>query len=108
MKRWSPVRPARPGCPHRRLLCLLAPQLPQGGAIDASTLRPWASANFVGARHLFPCTIADEDAAALRPLLQARLETIEWRLPGHIVADLVVEIADDGVGLRIEILTVED
>ena len=52
--------------------------------------------------------IGDGDVAALRPLLQARLETIEWRLPGHIVADLIVETAGNEAGLRIEILTVED
>ncbi|WP_235535562.1 hypothetical protein [Sphingopyxis sp. Root1497] len=108
MMRWSPARPPRPGCPHRRLRRLLERELPHGLSLGASTLRPWASANFVGARHLFPCLIGDEDAAVLRPLLQARLETIEWRLPGHIVADLVVEMADDGANLRIEVLTVED
>lgn len=108
MMRWFPVRPARPGCPHRRLRRLLARELPHGVTINASTLRPWASANFVGGRHLFPCTVADADGATLRLLLQARLETIEWRLPGHIVADLIVELAEDGTDLRIEILTVED
>ncbi|WP_256837500.1 hypothetical protein [Sphingopyxis sp. KK2] len=108
MMRWSPVRPVRPGCPHRRLHRLLARELPHGVRIGASTLRPWASANFVGARHLFPCMVGDGDVAVLRPLLQARLETIEWRLPGHIVADLVVETAEQESGLRIEILTVED
>jgi hypothetical protein len=108
LMRWSPVRPARPGCPHRRLAHLLARELPHGLLLGASTLRPWASANFVGARHLFPCRIADEDAAVLRPLLQARLESVEWRLPGHIVAGRVVEIAEDSGGLRIEVLTVED
>ena len=106
--RWSPVRPARPGCPHRRLARLLARELPHGLLLGASTLRPWASANFVGARHLFPCAIGNEDAAVLGPLLQARLETVEWRLPGHIVADLVVEFAEDHDSLRIEMLTVED
>ena len=109
MMRWySATRPARPGCPHRRLSRLLADQLPRGLTIGASTLRPWASANFVGARHLFPCTVVGEDAAVIRPLLQARLEGIEWRLPGHIVADIIVEPADEGTNLRIEVLTVED
>ncbi|MGH6651514.1 MAG: hypothetical protein ACREB7_10325 [Sphingopyxis sp.] len=106
--RWSPVRPARPGCPHRRLARLLARELPHGLLLGASTLRPWASANFVGALHLFPCAIGNEDATVLQPLLQARLETVEWRLPGHIVADLVVELAEGRDSLRIEMLTVED
>ncbi len=104
---WSPVRPIRPGCPHGRLRRLLARELPHGLLLGPSTLRPWASANFVGARHAFPCASGTGDAALARPALQARLGAVEWRLPGHIVADLVVEAAGDG-SMRIEILTVED
>lgn len=102
MIRWSPAAPARPGCPHRRLTRLLAAELGDGVTIGVSTLRPWASANFVGARHLFPCTGA-EPAEALRD----RLLATEWRLCGHIVADVAVE-PGDGATFTIEILTVED
>lgn len=104
---WSPVRPVRPGCPHGHLRRLLARELPHDMLLGASTLRPWASANFVGARHAFPCSPGPDGAARVRPALQERLGAVEWRLSGHIVADLVVEAAADG-GLRIEILTVED
>ena len=104
MMRWSPAPPPRPGCPHRRLRFLLTRELPPGSAIGASTFRPWASANFVGARHLFPCAPTSGDGAAL----QARLSTKEWALPGHIVADVVVERGADPDTLQIEILTVED
>ncbi|WP_422062181.1 hypothetical protein [Sphingopyxis sp.] len=103
MMRWSPAAPARPGCPHNRLSRLLAAELPNGITVGASTLRPWASANFVGARHLFPC-IGPVPARAL----QERLAALEWRLPGHIVADLSVEPGNDDGHFRIEILTVED
>ena len=102
----SPVRPLRPACPHRRLRRLLARELPPGLLLGASTLRPWASANFVGARHIFPCAVSQEEAKRMRAPLQARLDAIEWRLAGHIVADIAVEAVDDG--LRIEVLTVED
>jgi len=102
MKIWSPAVPSRPGCPHRRLRRLLARELPHGLSLGPSTLRPWASANFVGARHLFPCT-GDQSAKAL----QDRLVTTEWRLPGHIVADVAIE-PGDGTAFTIEILTVED
>lgn len=102
MMRWSPAAPARPACPHRRLTRLLAAELGGGITIGVSTLRPWASANFVGARHLFPCT-GDQSAKAL----QDRLVTTEWRLPGHIVADVAIE-PGDGTAFTIEILTVED
>ncbi|WP_432770876.1 hypothetical protein [Sphingopyxis sp.] len=106
--RWTPAPPPRPGCPHRRLRWLLDHMLPAGLTLGASTLRPWASANFVGARHLFPCAFAAGDAAALSAALQARLDGAEWRLPGHIVADIVVTADDAPAQLRIEILTVED
>jgi len=102
MMRWSPAAPARPACPHRRLTRLLAAELGGGIAIGVSTLRPWASANFVGARHLFPCT-GDQSAKAL----QDKLMTADWRLPGHIVADVAVE-PGEGTAFTIEILTVED
>lgn len=108
MMRWSPAQPPRPGCPHRRLRHLLARELPHGLALGASIFRPWASASFVGARHLFPCTLDASDAGLSGAALQDRLGRIEWALPGHIVADIAVECADDTDVLRIEILTVED
>lgn len=107
MIRWSPTAPARPGCPHNRLSRLLATRLPAGVTIGTSMLRPWASANFVGARHLFSCTAVGLDTVRLSRL-QSHLSAIEWRLPGHIVADLTVERACGDSEFRIEILTVED
>ncbi len=106
--RWSLAQPPRPGCPHRRLRFLLIRELPHGLSAGASTFRPWASASFVGARHLFPCVLAAGDSEAVRHSLHDRLNATEWTLPGHIVADVVVECASDPQALRIEILTVED
>src|SRR3546814_13484753 len=84
---------------------LLARELPHGVALlDASTLRPWASANFVGARHLFPCSVAADEGENLARSLHAHLGAVEFRLPGHIVADVAAERAAPG-DLRIEILT---
>jgi hypothetical protein len=83
---------------------LLAAALPEGATLTSSTLRPWASANFVGARHIFQCEIAGGPAPAA---LQDRLGVAEWALRGHIVADVAVEPAAAG-GFAIEILTVED
>jgi len=108
MMRWSPTLPTRPGCPHRRLRRLLLRELPEGLVPGASIFRPWASASFVGARHIFPCSLAVVDSATLRCALQDQLNAIEWTLPGHIVADVVVECGADVGALRIEILTVED
>ncbi|ABF51954.1 hypothetical protein Sala_0230 [Sphingopyxis alaskensis RB2256] len=82
--------------------------MPPGLAPGASTLRAWASASFVGARHIFPCALAAGEAEPMRRALQERLGALEWRLPGHIVADVLVECGRDPRTLRIEILTVED
>ena len=106
--RWSPSIPPRPGCAHRRLRHLLLRELSPGLAAGASTFRPWASASFVGARHLFPCSLATGDRDAVRRALHDRLNATEWALPGHIVADVVVECGAEPDALRIEILTVED
>lgn len=108
MMRWSPALPPRPGCPHRRLRYLLLRELPLGLEAGASIFRPWASASFVGARHIFPCTLVAGDGAAVRQALHDRLSAIEWVLPGHIVADVAVECGTEPHMLRIEILTVED
>lgn len=102
MIRWSPAAPARPACPHRRLLRLLAAELGDAIALGTSTMRPWASANFVGARHIFACK--GECPAGL----EARLAAVEWPLRDHIVADLAVAPMDGECDFRIEILTVED
>ena len=103
MIRWSPTAPARPACPHRRIARLLTRLLPPGVQLGASTMRPWASANFVGARHLFPLTLpAGTDLTDL----SAQLAAFDWRLAGHIVADVAVEPQPGG--LQVEILSVED
>ena len=108
MTRWSPAQSPRPGCPHRRLRHLLGGALPSGLAIGASTFRPWASANFVGARHIFPCVLAEGDAKTVGATLQGALNAAEWTLPGHVVADVVAECGKATAALQIEILTVED
>ncbi|MBU0823119.1 MAG: hypothetical protein KKA44_12225 [Alphaproteobacteria bacterium] len=82
--------------------------MPPGMTIGASTFRPWASANFVGARHIFPCLLAADDAKAVSTALQSELSAAEWTLPGHVVADVVVECGGAQDALQIEILTVED
>ena len=49
-----------------------------------------------------------EGEVQLEVALRARLSAVEWRLPGHIVADIAVEFDEAARGLRIEVLTVED
>ncbi|MDZ3830309.1 MAG: hypothetical protein U0S50_00660 [Sphingopyxis sp.] len=114
MIRWSPAAPGRTACPHRRLARLLARMMPTGIELGRSTLRPWASANFVGARHVFPCTLVPDGAPAMAAgaeVIAAAMQQMfgdqQWHVPGHIVADVAIEPATDGRGLTIEMLTVE-
>lgn len=107
MKLWSPALPPRPACPHRRLRRILGGALPEGITIDTSLLHPWASANFVGARHIFTCSVASGANGVQRATLEAELGARDWALAGQIVADVAVD-ADRDDRLRIEILTVED
>jgi len=52
---------------------------------------PWASATFVGSRHVAILVVEGDAAAWLAALPEA-----EFGLRGHIVADLVVARAGDG------------
>ena len=71
--------------------------------IVACTATPWASATFNGARHRMTIESADAGLAAWL----ATLPEAELPLRGHLVADLVVTHAADGVA-RIEVLSVEE
>lgn len=122
MIRWSPARPLRPRCPHGRLSRLLGKFLPPDLHIAASSLRPWASANFVGARHHFALNWMDTDPQAISPdhnpkrnrqnamvaRLESQLALIEWPLYQHIVADISAQPATDHDAILLEILTVEE
>src|SRR3546814_17853226 len=103
--RWPSVLPPRPGCPHRRLRHLLTRAVPHGLAPGASTFRPWASASFVGARHIFPCTLAAADATATRRALQEKIGPAEWTQPGPPVADVEAECGGAPPQLLTSIMT---
>lgn len=94
--------------PHSRLRRLLAARIAPQMAITDNGARDWASASFTGERHRFTCVA---DGALVIAELRAALAEADWRLPGHIVADVTVE-ADgsrtEGRTLLIEILTVAD
>lgn len=71
----------------------------------------WASATFSGSRHSFALALSGPRAAATTSRLAARLEAIEFDLPGHLVADIaLIQRVDepDRSAFSIEALTVED
>ena len=76
--------------------------------VESAEARRWASATFVGARHRITLSGPSGDAT-LRWI--AALPEAEFRLRGHLVADVTVAAhARDGAGFRatIEVLTVEE
>jgi hypothetical protein len=91
--------------PHIRLgkaLTALA-----GGEILESSQTAWASATFSGARHRYVLGLSDGD----EPEALSNLANLEFDLPGHIVADIVLNERQEQPGGRrfaIEALTVED
>lgn len=75
--------------------------------------RSWASATFAGARHELTFRIEGELAHAAADLFLAEMESAEFNLRGHILADIALVSdarPDDGrsVSISIEALTVED
>lgn len=73
--------------------------------------RPWASVTFAGARHALVLLVSGPGAQAGADAFSAGLDTAEFKLRGHILADIALmsrEPAGDGVRLRIEALTVEE
>lgn len=81
--------------------------------IEEIRSRSWASATFAGARHELAFRIEGERAHAVADTFLADLESAEFNLRGHILADIgLVSDArpDDGrsVSIGLEALTVED
>lgn len=95
--------------PGRALLRALLTELP-GLEIDRSWDTPWASITFSGTRHEIGGRLEGTDASGRARDFAARAGTIEFALPGHIVADIVVRAHPAGEAVRIEIeaLTIED
>lgn len=73
--------------------------------------REWASITFSGARHEISLRLVGEGAEAAADRFAERLDATEFRLRGHILADITLaarEPIDGGVRLSLEALTVED
>jgi hypothetical protein len=71
----------------------------------------WSSATFSGSRHNFALALSGPAAAAMTSRLAARLDAIEFDLPGHLVADIAITGRVDGPdrsAFSVEALTVEN
>lgn len=84
--------------PHAGLIAALAER--SGGPAASLGRRDWASATFVGETHMIalslPAAVADDFIAALADM--------EFALPGHLVADIVVsDRGEEGATARLTI-----
>ena len=81
-------------------------------AFEAISSRSWASATFTGARHELTLRLEGEGAPDAAERFAKDAEAAEFRLRGHVVADISVLSCErlDGTAARVklEVLTVED
>ena len=78
--------------------------------------RSWASITFSGARHEITLRLDGDQADAAATAFLSNLEAAEFRLRGHILADIALVSEERSVGpggsprvrMRLEALTVED
>ena len=72
----------------------------------------WQSLTFTGERHEIALRLSGPDARAALALLRDGLADAEWRLSGHVVADILIvgtTAQDDGsIVVEIEALTLAD
>jgi hypothetical protein len=78
--------------------------------LEKSAAVSWASATFIGERHIFDHILSGANALEAATRFEAALGTEEFEIPGHIVADIIVS-AREARGaetlITIEALTVE-
>ena len=73
----------------------------------------WQSLTFLGERHQLHLRIAGPGAEAIVQRITAGIEDAEFRIPGHILADILVSDGprrdrDGSVSVELEALTIAD
>ena len=99
--------------PHTKVIAQLLDLAGTDSSVIATSSRPWASATFVGARHIVMLRIKGPDNGERATALANRLPDAEFSIAGHIVADACADElrpAADGseTVMRLSILTIED
>ncbi|MDB5688523.1 MAG: hypothetical protein JWL91_399 [Sphingomonas bacterium] len=103
----------RRGDPHRMLMQAVRERAERDGIarIVANSSEAWASATFRGARHNLSLQLEGDGGDDRATKLAAALAIMEFRLPGHLVADIALTARKtyaDGMAVEIEALTLED
>jgi len=97
--------------PLAQLLVQLIARIGEPATVERAVSRPWASALFEGRRHVILLRVAGGSLRARRDALAHELQDAEWTLPGHFVADMVIDdLRGDAEGEWIELsaLTIRD
>jgi len=101
----------RPADPLPRLLAQLLERAGAPAMVERAASRPWSSALFEGRRHVILLRLTGADARDRHAQFIAGLESTQWLLPGHFVADICVDEdcvkADDAL-LELSALTIQD
>ena len=104
-------RPQRKDC-QGQLVAAIEALIGERASIAEASLRPWCSATFIGAQHRIMLRLEGEHAAPDAQAISAMLRDAEYRLRGHIVADVAVDEiateADGTVRINLTCLTIED
>lgn len=82
-----------------------------GFALEEISSRRWASATFTGARHELAFRLEGEGAEMAAERFLSGLDSAEFDLRGHILADIALVTAERRPGcahIRLEALTVEE
>ncbi len=101
--------------PETLLLQQLTTRLaPATVSVTSAKSVPWASATFNGARRYFSLVISGRDVAKALNRFQQGLDSTEFALEGHIVADIIItarktdwRVSPPVIRLELEALTVE-
>lgn len=109
-------QPASPRIERRdcqgQLIAALTDLIGAQASIGDASMRPWCSATFMGAQHRIALRLSGPDAARQAEALAAHLLDVEFRLRGHIVADVAIDAqragADGEALIDLAILTIED
>lgn len=104
-------RPARKDC-QGQLIAALETLIGETGSVVQATQRPWCSATFIGAQHRIALRIEGENAAQQAQDLSEMLREAEFKLRGHITADVSIDEVstqiDGAVRICLAVLTIED
>ncbi|MDO7834209.1 hypothetical protein Q4610_04040 [Sphingobium sp. HBC34] len=101
----------RQGDPLPRLLDLLLARAGLPATIERATSRPWASALFEGRRHVIRLRIDGPDYLGRCAAFTKDLDSVQWPLSGHFVADISLDeghVGMDHACLDLSALTIED